>query len=206
MIFLSFLLITSLSKIYCEIISQNFNYELDRPIIYLNFHKENNQVYSFINTFHPFTLFIRNQHFKLMIDELILGKKAINLEDETEVIDYKTDVTFEKTLLTGYHIYVYHSHIWYPDQGIGLAYKFEKEEYSLIHLLYKNKAINKKIFGLYFEIKNKKGVISFGGIPSNAHLKYKMKSYCNVNDEYTSWGCNLTSISFNNSTESFNYY
>ena len=62
------------------------------------------------------------------------------------------------------------------------------------------------MFGLHFDNEHKKGSISFGGIPSNAHLKYRMKSYCNAIDEYTSWGCNLTSIKFGDFSQSVNYY
>lgn len=197
--------ITHLFLISPKIISQKFDYNLGRPVLSLNYNGDDSNIKSFINTFHPFTL-IERRYFKSLIDNLILNKKILNLDYEKEVVEYETEVTFESIVIKGYHIYIFFSHSWYPDQGIGLAYKFDNENFSLVHLLYKNKAIDKKMFAIYFDNINHKGVVSFGGIPSNAHLKYKMKSYCNVNDEYTSWGCNLTSITFNNTSQPVNYY
>ena len=130
--------ITHLFLISPKIISQKFDYNLGRPVLSLNYNGDDSNIKSLINTFHPFTL-IERRYFKSLIDNLILDKKILNLNYEKEAVEYETEVTFESDVIKGYHIYIYFSHSWYPDQGIGLAYKFDNENFSLVHLLYKNK-------------------------------------------------------------------
>ena len=142
MIFLACLII-NLNWISLKIITHKFHYTFDRPTLTININQERNKLFPFINTFHPFTL-IRTCGSEMIIDEFVLGIKTINLENQMNIIDYKTDIKFESIYLKDYHIYLYKNHAWYPDQGIGLAYKFDNENYSLVHLLYKNKTIEKK--------------------------------------------------------------
>ena len=119
MVFQSLLIIINFTWLSSKIITQNFIYNLDRPTIALIFKKENNKINPFINTFHPFTL-IRTWDFGTVIDDFVLGQKTLNLESEMEIIDYKTEVTFESNYLKDYHIYLYKYHAWYPDHREGI--------------------------------------------------------------------------------------
>ena len=203
MVIISLLVIFHL--INSKIIVQHYTYTLERPAITLDFNRENSNVVAFINTFHPFSL-IRRKAFTSTIDDGFLGSKTFYFDSEMPVTEYRTDVTFEGHLLPGYHVYLYNMFSWYPDQGIGLGYKFDDDRYSLVHLLYNNKLIEHKMYALFFNDDQKEGTISFGGIPNNEHLQYTFHGYCNAVDEYTSWGCNMTSIAFDNKSQRFSYY
>ena len=191
--------------IYSKIITQKFIYNNERPVLSLYVNQGSTIVRSLINTFHPFSL-INKKLVGPIPEQLLFGKKTLYLESEVVVIHYQPDITFEDNILKGYNVYLYLSHLWYPDQGISLAYKFDNESYSLVHMLYNNKVIEKKLYGIYFDNNRNEGSISFGGIPSNAHLAYSNKGSCNANDKYSSWGCNLTSINFDNISYSLNAY
>lgn len=203
MVFISLLVIFHL--INSKIIVQHYTYTLERPAITLDFNRENTNIVALINTFHPFSL-IRRKAFTSTVDDGFLGSKTFYFDSEMPVTEYRTDVTFEDYLLPGYHVYLYNMFSWYPDQGIGLGYKFEDDRYSLVHLLYNNKLIEHKMYALFFNDDKKEGTISFGGIPNNEHLQYTFHGYCNAVEEYTSWGCNMTSIAFDNKSQRFSYY
>ena len=94
--------------------------------------------------------------------------------------------------------------------GIGLAYKFEDEKYSLIHELKKKNHISHLNYGFipaslintYYndentnindanlENKNKNGLVFFGGIPKN-YINNKYRYNCRLTEKYNFWSCEL---------------
>ena len=111
--------------------------------------------------------------------------------------------------------------------GIGLAYKFVDERYSLIHELKKrklishlsygfippslinsyekNESINISINDTIHDKKNKDGVTFFGGIPKN-YIFNKYRYNCKLSEKYNFWSCELPyvfigEINKNNNTE-----
>ena len=96
--------------------------------------------------------------------------------------------------------------------GIGLAYKFEDEKYSLIHQLKKKNLISHLNYGFipstlinsYYNDenininknetdlnnKNKNGIIFFGGVPKN-YINNKYRYNCKLTEKYNFWSCEL---------------
>ena len=94
--------------------------------------------------------------------------------------------------------------------GIGLAYKFEDEKYSLIHQLKKKNLISHLNYGFipsslintYYndenmninetdlDNKNKNGIIFFGGVPKN-YINNKYRYNCKLTEKYNFWSCEL---------------
>ena len=101
--------------------------------------------------------------------------------------------------------------------GIGLAYKFVYEEYSLIHYLKKNNYINFLSYGfippsLIINKNNqnnnntslyKDGLIFFGGLPKN-YILNKYRYNCKLTEKYNFWSCNLPYILFGKINSSSN--
>lgn len=83
---------------------------------------------------------------------------------------------------------------------IGFASKFEDENFSIVHQLYNMKAIKKKEFGFALNQRghysNPQGTIYYGGFPETLNFN-STKAKCNINPQYSSWGCKLSKIIFN---------
>ena len=94
--------------------------------------------------------------------------------------------------------------------GIGLAYKFEDEKYSLIHQLKQRNLITHLNYGFIpsslinsididgninnnTENKNKDGLVFFGGVPKN-YINNKYRYNCKVTEKYNFWSCELPYI------------
>ena len=97
--------------------------------------------------------------------------------------------------------------------GIGLAYKFADERYSLIHQLKEKNIIshlsygfipsllintyeqseNEKINETSFNNKNKDGIVFFGGIPKN-YIFNKYRYNCKLTEKYNFWSCELSHV------------
>ena len=130
---------------------------------------------------------------------------TIHLSQNLNCNDYHTNIKIESKELFDLKMFVCEGLILSYNEGIGLGYKFTDKSYSFIDKLYDNKQINKLMYT--FELKDKKfQFIHFGGVPKNAHIQSTYQGHCNVNENYSSWGCNLTSIKFNGVTYPFNVY
>lgn len=80
--------------------------------------------------------------------------------------------------------------------GLSFSLGLKNESSSLLHVLYKEKKINKLQFGFYFPPSAPiNGSFYIGGI-DNELIKDKKSSKCRSNDTF--WGCNLQTITFNN--------
>lgn len=155
-----------------------------------------------LNTYLNFTIIKdieRNSSSKLGENTTLL------LSEKMDCNYFQTNIIIKNKPLFNLKIFVCKSLILSYNRGIGLGYKFTDKSYSFIHRLYDNQQIDKLMYT--FELKNKKfQFIHFGGVPNDVHKKSKYQGYCNVNEDYSSWGCNLTSIIFNGITYPFNVY
>ena len=99
--------------------------------------------------------------------------------------------------------------------GIGLAYKFADERYSIIHQLKEKNIISHLNYGFipyllintYENIeeenanmnetilnnKNKDGIVFFGGVPKN-YIFNKYRYNCKLTEKYNFWSCELSHI------------
>jgi hypothetical protein len=97
--------------------------------------------------------------------------------------------------------------------GIGLAYKFADEKYSLIHQLKEKNIINHLSYGFIPSLlintyekneneninetllnnKNKDGIVFFGGIPKN-YIFNKYRYNCKLTEKYNFWSCELSHV------------
>ena len=93
------------------------------------------------------------------------------------------------------------------DQGYGFVFKFENENLSIIHSLYRNQLIEKKVFSIVtYNNKVDEGTILLGGIPDDISNFYSNKGKCHINEKEFTWGCNITEIAIGNETYSLNLY
>lgn len=136
--------------------------------------------------------------------ELERTKVLLTTLDPAVVI--QNDILYKKTnLVSNFTFIVVDTRsFYYKDSGIGLTFKFENESYSLIHHLYKEQKIDKLKFA--FESNNKNGTLHIGGIPHNNHLKSAFKGYCNVINNYSTWGCMLKSLGYEGILFNVNQY
>lgn len=157
--------------------------ELNMNIDYLWFKKEDftsNPLLTYVNST---TIEIESQQFEA---ELYYGDISIN----------KTNVSLpnfyffqaKKSPVGTYH-------------SFPLSYQFKDTRYSVIHTLFKNKKIDHLGFGFvstdaYIE----DGFLYIGEIPQEDKNNYPYHQSCKVNSSYSTWGCNLQKVNFNNLT------
>lgn len=85
----------------------------------------------------------------------------------------------------------------HTSKGIGFAFQFEDEKYSLVHELKRLNIINYLSFGLSPNIPHDGyGKIYFGGIPFEDDSRLKYQSLCEVSSNFIPWNCLLKSIVF----------
>lgn len=193
----NFLILVLLQPILTDkILFQNFSYYRSRPLVRVCLSSSFHSIYTFINTNFDFSLFphaIRKTN-----ESPVVEQKVIELTQTYKLERLITDFEFEKIVLHNYTFYSTEILKKIAEEGIGMAYKFRDESFSYIHRLYKEKIIEHLLLG--FENHAKKGVVYFGGIPDNNHLKMPYKGICQMNDNDSKWGCYLSSLIFKGKT------
>ena len=188
-----------------KIIEDTYEFEAFRPVPLLQFIDENEILSTRYNTFLPYTII--DDDFSNPIDSKKSDRVSISLIKKYNVSRYSTNIKFHDVTLSNFPVYIYHKHIhYYTDKGIGLGYKFQDEEMSFVHQLYKNRCIDHLMYVFKGDMTLTKGITYFGGVPQNEHLKLPYQGHCDVIDGYSSWGCNLTSIQLGNDTLTVNKY
>ena len=194
--------------IICEkILEIKYEVIFNIPRTVISFIDEEFVISTYINTYLPYSLLDDTtiKSHKLSRYE----SKNISLEHTIESFLMKEKINFGTYSISNYMFYYSDFIRFIPDYGIGLGYKFENDSFSLVHLLYNTSQIDKKLFAFQsfndsMELDEKRFFV--GGITNNAHLKSKYKGYCDVEDNYKTWGCNLTKISYNNTNYEVNIY
>ena len=96
---------------------------------------------------------------------------SLPLHEVITASHFKTNMETSAFFISGMSVYVTKKSVWYPDRGLGLGYKFDDEEFSLVHHLYNNKMIGNKVFA--FEYLNEDhGTFYIGGVENDKHLDY----------------------------------
>ena len=113
------------------------------------------------------------------------------------------NITIKNFLLNIVYVPRYYSY----ESGIGFAYKFEDEHYSLMHRLYNDNYIPKMQFSIIPRT-NKESLwyITIGGIPEKNKKKGQYEGKCYVNKAKSGWGCHLKAIHYGNLTKKFERY
>ena len=188
-----------------KIIEDTYEFGAFRPVPLLQFIDENEILSTRYNTFLPYTII--DDDFSNPIDSKKSDRVSISLIKKYNVSRYSTNIKFHDVTLSNFPVYIYHKHIhYYTDKGIGLGYKFQDEEMSFVHQLYKNRCVDHLMYVFKGDMTLTKGTTYFGGVPQNEHLKLPYQGLCDVIDGYSSWGCNLTSIQLGNDTLTVNKY
>lgn len=186
-----------------KMITHGFTFFNGRPNLHLTYLIDNSIATPFVNTYLSFSL-IESKQINTYNKNNLKTTLNISLEGELPVIDTNEEVMFNNIKLS-FKQYIYKGHSWYPDQGIGLGFKFKNEEYSFIHQLYKNKHIDHLLYGIHYDGQYG-GMIYFGGLPKDINEYNKYKGYCRADENFMSWGCNVTHIKINNIDIQMNNY
>ena len=186
-----------------KVISLYYNkYRMERPLIPLSFINEKCNVATFANTYINYT--ILDDNFEHPLSKNFVNQSIrYTLNNEYVSSVYISDIMMNETILNKGKVLVHEEdHIgFYADKGIGLKYKFNDESFSIVHMLYKNKLIDRKVFA--FEPYANFGYFHFGGVPNNTHLHSKYKGYLNIEEDANNWEGSLKGIIYNNISYNF---
>lgn len=204
MILLFFVIILSVIPIKQEKFL-TFKYEFygSNPCLKIIFKEEKTQLnFNYLNTYIPYIMFHEND-LSNIIDSNKLQKLAINLTSSFQAFLYRTTIQINETQMPSINCAVFAASSYYNhDSGIGLAYRFSDERQSIVHLLYQQKEIDKKMFAFSMD----DNLLYLGEVPQKNLSKFTNHNHCKIDDHYYTWGCNLTSIRFNNTIYSLNIY
>lgn len=135
-------------------------------------------------------------------DKLIIGQSEV---EGNKYISNMTFTSFDEDDIN--NITLYNFPFYYLTRrtirsfdSFPLSFKIQNESYSFIHYLYNKHFINHKKFGLHYLLDKGNGTLYLGGLPENVLNKNPYKTSCKVNENYPSWGCNLTKVIVDNYT------
>lgn len=184
-----------------KIISLNYKLFAYRPSIELSFVNEKlRQKIYYLNTYLSHMLFRIEDLYARVPDNL---NESIALTSRYPSQNYNTTIKLDDSTLLNVNCILFKSSSYYcRDSGIGLGYQFKDEKESIVHILFNNKDISKKMFA--FMPTNK--MFYLGGVPNNDHLNYKNHGFCSIEPNLQTWGCNITMLQYNNKVFYFNRY
>lgn len=146
------------------------------------------------------------------LQKFIISEGSSNILKKNKILLQSTDIQLENKLTTGRKIensvmirgqlipVVFYDvqispKISFTDIGLGLSFKFEKEEDSILFHLKKQGIIEKYSYTLYpLGKKNEQNQIYFGGFPKSLVRGYSYKGTCNQTEESIGWSCGLKEI------------
>lgn len=197
------LYIISLVVINCDSeIVLDYVYDYSLPHTEMIYTKDNFTVKNLLNTYLPYSI-LDNYFFDKIREKIDTNKTILHFENDYDSALFTMNITFNKIEL--YNISVYQSNFisFIPDLGISLSYKFEDESYSIVHLLYNQHKISRKQFAFIPNQFRKKGQLYLGDMNIN---NYTYEGYFNVDDQYTTWGTNITGMTINGKKIEMNEY
>lgn len=185
-IFLFFVLISIIKT--SKIIELNYRKKSYISKVKLEFNDLNISYSGWVNTYIPFSIFREG------ILDRGTPKEMRKLELKQEYIcnQFQTEIKINDCIAPDFN-YFYSDDINYiPEQGYSFAHKFEDESFSLIHLLYKNNQIGRRVFA--YQTDNQK--MFFGGVPENINQTYKGTVF--IKDSSPLWETKLNTLHINN--------
>ena len=140
--------------------------------------------------------------------------KRIGDETSMDILGEKADVQliFTKIYLEDKNytkidnIYLYHVSVFTElseFDSFPLSFKTKNESFSPIELLYKTNQIDKRGFGLLYDINEENGTLFIGSFPSELivnQYKFQYRISIPVNESYSTWGCTLKEVVFHNNS------
>ena len=174
------------------------------------YHPENSKTAKKINDT-KISFRVYNFYGKTISDKICL-KNNIDINKNEIVNDTKNFYLDDFWFITVGYIRGYDNRVG----GIGLAYKFYDEKYSLIHQLKLKNLISHLNYGFIpnslinsyennenmdlnnvnnLNTKNKDGLVFFGGVPKN-YIFNKYRYNCKLNDKYNYWSCECPYVFF----------
>ena len=161
---------------------------------------------SYFNTFLSFSIF-KSYGFEDDFLSNSLEPRTFYMLEKYDTHLYKSNVTIENAVFPDFYFFILvhdNYEMYYEDRGIALGYKFEDVKYSLVYLLYSRDQISNLMFA--FTKKEENVQLYLGGVPNNEHLENKYHGFCQVNGNYTTWGCELRTLTFDGVTYHINKY
>ena len=173
------------------------------------YHRENSVTSKIIND--TAISFRYNRFYGKTISDKICLRNNIDI-NKNEIVNNTNDIVLDDFwfIMVG-HIRGYDNRVG----GLGLAYKFADERYSLIHQLKEKNIINHLNYGFIPSLlinsyehdendktnindtlsnnKNKDGIVFFGGVPK-VYIANKYRYNCKLTEKYNFWSCELSHI------------
>ena len=116
--------------------------------------------------------------------------KAEQVSDNFEI--YKANFVLEN-----FHFFLLPENFNKKHSYLSFSYKNDNYHLNFIYELYKNHLIGQRNFAFSKIGPQDMGKLYLGGIPQE-EINNKYKVSCNVNEGYSSWGCNINSILYQN--------
>ena len=126
---------------------------------------------------------------------LMIDKKPIAIEVFRDNFHIRRDITKNETAVTvkGFTFNSLHEGpnlLEIRAEQVALGYGFKNTNYSITHLLYQQKLINKLQFSITYDNKGFYS-LNFGGVPKGNKPYY---GKCDIDTNKISWGCNLIQV------------
>ena len=170
----------------------SFDYTSIGGLIALNFNYYNyNRSGLFINTAFPFSIINKNYQ------DGIGSKRMLDLslwlvEKEYAYTLIESNFTLGQAHLDNYKYYLQSNDKRHLSDVLSLSFKHDEESLSFVHLLYKERQIEKR----QFAFEGMKNRLFIGGVPNNLHKKMLYKGKCKIKENVYEWTCPIKRVSY----------
>lgn len=155
-----------------------------------------------INTFNNFTWLSKSvkRDFKY-INATLIGNTSFVFERNKRITAdiFSLPLRFinENIVIDDFHMYINNIQDWAVcNSGYGFGFKFENENFSIIHKLYETKYINKKQFSFIQTSTPTSGKIILGEVSQMEINNIEFIGKCNVIQDNIYWSCGIKYIQF----------
>ena len=207
-----FIVILIISQSFSSIIKLPYNLNENYITIEIIIGTPGVTIRSPFNTILPFTWFIPSFYspkssststYKVTNNGIVLDEVIYQMQKYEDIITFNEEIKIQNFNFFIVSPKSYHN----SEQGYGFSFKFANENHSIIHSLYNNKLIEKKVFSIVtYNNKVDEGTILFGGVPDGISNLYSNKGKCHINEKEITWSCNITEIAIGKETYSLNLY
>ena len=170
----------------------SFDYTSIGGLIALNFNYYNyNRSGLFINTAFPFSIINKNYQ------DGIGSKRMLDLslwlvEKEYAYTLIESNFTLGQAHLDNYKYYCQSNDKRHLSDVLSLSFKHDEESLSFVHLLYKERQIEKR----QFAFEGMKNRLFIGGVPNNLHKNMLYKGKCKIKENVYEWTCPIKRVSY----------
>ena len=199
-------LIIQISSIYnSDILTFSYPFTSYSPYIYVNLTNDGRATAMSLNTNSEYTIIYKNDD---LMDKCIKegGIDFIIPGQDKTYLSCNFDMIVEGKLIVSHFRMLLSKDFGnpYEQKGMGVAYKYNDDNYSFMSELSKRYTLLKKQFIIEHNQQERKGFIHFGGMPNNALDTIKYKSKCLINEDLHSWNCPIRRITIGNNTIELN--